>query len=325
MKKKSVIIVVILLIIILGIILIKTNESKVQYNIGIGQFADHVSLDNCREGFIEGLKQEGIIEGKNLKIDYQNANADGGTANLIANMFVSKNYDLVLGIATPMAQSLYNATRDTNIPVVFSAVSFPENAGLVEGNITGTSDRFSADERLKLIRDVLPDAKKIGVIYCTSEVNATSSLEEIKKVAKNYEFEIVEKGVSATADVSLATNTIIKDVDCICLVIDNTVSAALPTIIEIATNNKIPVFCNEADEVKLGGIACNGIDYKSLGVETGKIAAQILKGDKKAEEIEYKCIEDAILYVNSDTFKKLNISIPEQLKEKCIDVIEEEK
>ena len=104
--------------------------------------------------------------------------------------------------------------------------------------------------------------------------------QEIKKVAKNYEFEIVEKGVSATADVSLATNSIIKDVDCICLVIDNTVSAALPTIIEIATNNKIPVFCNEADEVKLGGIACNGIDYKSLGVETGKIAAQILKGDK---------------------------------------------
>lgn len=322
MKKKIIIFIVIALV-ILGALFIKMNKGDAQYRIGIGQFADHVSLDNCREGFIEGLKQEGIVEGENLKIDYQNANADGGTANLIANMFVSEKYDLVLGIATPMAQSLFNATQDTDIPVVFSAVTFPETSGLVEGNVTGTSDKFSADERLKLIRDMLPDAKKIGVIYCTSEVNATASLEELKNLASNYNFEIVEKGVSASADVSLATNAIVSDIDCICLVIDNTVSASLPTIIDIATKSNIPVFCNDSDEVKLGGLACNGIDYNSLGIETGKIAAQILKGEKTADEIEYKCIEDTILYVNSETFKKLNINIPEQLKENCVDVIGE--
>lgn len=181
---------------------------------------------------------------------------------------------------------------------------------------------FSANERLKLIRDILPNAKKIGVIYCTSEVNATQSLKELKDLAYNYDFEIVEKGVAAASDIALATNNIVKDVDCICLVIDNTVSASLPNIIEIATNNRIPVFCNEEDEVKLGGLACNGIDYKSLGIETGKIAAQILKGEKKANEIEYKCIEDTILYVNSETFDKLNINLPNQLKDNCIDVIE---
>lgn len=322
--KKKIIVIVILILIILGVIFIKMSKDDTQYNIGIGQFADHVSLDNCREGFIEGLRQEGIVEGENLKIDYQNANADGGTANLIANMFVSENYDLVLGIATPMAQSLFNATQNTNIPVVFSAVTFPETAGLTDGNVTGTSDKFSANERLKLIRDILPNAKKIGVIYCTSEVNATQSLKELKDLAYNYDFEIVEKGVATASDIALATNNIVKDVDCICLVIDNTVSASLPNIIEIATNNGIPVFCNEEDEVKLGGLACNGIDYKSLGIETGKIAAQILKGEKKANEIEYKCIEDTILYVNSETFDKLNINLPNQLKDNCIDVIESE-
>ena len=322
MKKKIICIAVVVLIII-SIAIIKLKSNNKQYNIGIGQFADHVSLDNCREGFIEGLKQEGIVEDKNLKIDYQNANADGGTANLIADMFVSKNYDLLLGIATPMAQSLYNAAKDKSIPVVYSAVTFPENAGLIEGNITGTSDKYSAEGRLELIKNIMPNAKNIGVIYCTSEINGTTALEELKKISDNYGFNIVEKGVTS-CEVVLTTESIVNQVDCFCLVIDNTVSVSLSAIINIASENGKPVFCNEEDEVKLGGLACNGIDYKSLGIETGKIAAKILKGEERAENINYKTIEDTIIYINSEMFEKLKIDIPEQIKNDCVDVKEKD-
>ena len=323
MKKKIICIAVVVLIII-SIAIIKLKSNNKQYNIGIGQFADHVSLDNCREGFIEGLKQEGIVEDKNLKIDYQNANADGGTANLIADMFVSKNYDLLLGIATPMAQSLYNAAKDKSIPVVYSAVTFPENAGLIEGNITGTSDKYSAEGRLELIKNIMPNAKNIGVIYCTSEINGTTALEELKKISDNYGFNIVEKGVTSSSEVVLTTESIVNQVDCFCLVIDNTVSVSLSAIINIASENGKPVFCNEEDEVKLGGLACNGIDYKSLGIETGKIAAKILKGEERAENINYKTIEDTIIYINSEMFEKLKIDIPEQIKNDCVDVKEKD-
>ena len=318
MKKRIIsIAVIVVLIIIVSIVIIRSKSNDMQYNIGIGQFADHVSLDNCREGFIEGLKQEGIVEGKNLKIDYQNANADGGTANLIADMFVSKNYDLLLGIATPMAQSLYNVAKDKNIPVVYSAVTFPENAGITEGN---TSDKYSAEGRLELIKTIMPNAKNIGVIYCTSEINGTTAFEELKKISNNYGFNIVEKGVTSSSEVVLAAESIVNQVDCFCLVIDNTVSVSLSAIINIASENGKPVFCNEEDEVKLGGLACNGIDYKSLGIETGKIAAKILKGEEKAENIDYKTIEDTIIYINSEMFEKLKIDVPEQIKNDCVDV-----
>ncbi len=321
MKKRIISVAIVVLIIIVSIVIIKSTSNGMKYKIGIAQFAAHASLDTCRKGFIEGLKQDGIIEGKNLKIEYQNANSDGGTANLISNTFISHNNDLLLGIATPMAQSLYNVAQNTDVPVLFLAVTFPESAGLIDGNVTGTSDRFSPDKRLQLIKSIIPNVKKIGVIHSTSEINADYSLKELQDVADKYDVQIIDKGISSSGELQLAAESIAKEVDCFCLVIDNTITASVSVLIDVANRNNIPVFCNEENEVKLGGLACDGIDYYNLGIETGKMASKILKGERKASEMKYECIEDTKIYINTNTFKMLNINIPNDLLDKSVDVI----
>ena len=164
------------------------------YTVGISQFAEHGSLDNCREGFLEGLKEEGIEEGKNLKVDYQNAQTDTGTASTIADSFVSEKVDMICAIATPCAASAYNSAMNADIPTVYTAVSDPVVAGLAKedgssvGNITGSSDVLPVEEQLKMIRQMMPDAKKIGILYTTSEANSCSTIEEYKELADKYDF-----------------------------------------------------------------------------------------------------------------------------------------
>lgn len=197
------------------------SSGEKSYTIGISQFAEHGSLDNCREGFIAGLKEEGIEEGKNLTIEYKNAAADMGTASQIANGFASDKVDLICGIATPSAQSAYNAAMDAGIPVIFTAVTDPiaaelaDNSGKPVGEVTGTSDKLPVEEQLKMIRKILPDAKKIGIIYTTSEANSVSAIEEYKEKVGNYGFELVEKGITNISEIALATDDLLTKVDCI--------------------------------------------------------------------------------------------------------------
>ena len=165
--------------------------------VGIGQFAEHGSLDNCREGFIKGLAEGGYKEGENLEIIYENAGADSGIAAQIANNFVAKKVNLICAITTPMAQISYSAAKDTDIPVVYTAVTNPVVAELAKedgssvGNITGTSDKLPIIKQLEMIRKIMPDAKKIGILYCTSEVNSEMSVKEYKEAAKDYGLEII--------------------------------------------------------------------------------------------------------------------------------------
>ena len=189
-----------------------TADADGSYTIGIGQFAEHGSLDNCREGFLEGLAAEGIEEGKNLTVLYQNAQADGGTSAQIANTFAGKDVDLMCGIATPMAQAEYSVAMKSDIPVIFTAVTDPVAAelanadGIPIGEITGTSDKLPVEQQLKMIREILPDAKTIGIMYTTSEVNSESAIAEYKELAPNYDFEIVDSGISSSADIPLAAD-----------------------------------------------------------------------------------------------------------------------
>src|SRR5574344_711893 len=168
----------------------KKDSSK--KTIGIGQFAEHGSLDNCRKGFLEGLKQEGYEEGKNLKVTYENSQADGGTANQIITNFISNKVDMICGIATPMAQAAYGAARKKDIPVIFTAVTDPVKAELAKkdgspvGEVTGTSDKLPVEKQLEMIKKVTPNVKKIGIIYCTSEVNSVSAIAEYKAKAGDY-------------------------------------------------------------------------------------------------------------------------------------------
>ncbi|NLL80919.1 MAG: ABC transporter substrate-binding protein [Tissierellia bacterium] len=293
-----------------------------QYTIGITQFGEHASLDNCREGFIAGLAEEGFIEGENLTIIYENAQFDNGISNQIAQSFVSKKVDLIGAIATPVAQSSFNAAKDKDIPVVFTAVTDPVAAMLTEGNVTGTSDKLPVEAQLKLIRAMLPQAKNIGILYTTSEVNSLSTIEEYKALAGNYGFEIVDMGVSATADVPLAVDRILPQVDAMTNLTDNTVVGSLPVILEKANAKGVPVFGSEIEQVKLGCIASEGIEYVELGKQTGRMAAQILSGEKTADEIAYEIIEKSSLYINSHVMEEFNLSLAQEYMDRAMDVAE---
>lgn len=294
-------------------------EDGASYTIGIGQFAAHGSLDNCREGFLQGLADEGIVEGQNLTVLYENSQADGGIASQIVTNFVSQKVDLICGIATPMAQSAYGVGKKNDIPVIYTAVTDPIAAELANadgtpvGEVTGTSDKLPVTEQLKMIREILPDAKTIGIMYTTSEVNSLSAIEEYKEAAPEYGFEIVETGISTTADVPLAADSLLSKVDCVTNLTDNTVVASLPVILDKANKLNIPVFGSEIEQVKIGCLAAMGLDYIDLGKQTGKMAAAVLKGEKKASEMNFEVIEEAAFYGNEKVAENLGITFPEDL------------
>ena len=285
-----------------------------KYTIGIGQFAVHGSLDNCREGFIQGLAEEGFVEGENLTILYENANADGGTSSQIITNFISKKADLICGIATPIAQSAYSAARKTGTPVIYTAVTDPVMAELANadgspvGEVTGTSDKLPVTEQLQMIREVLPDAKKIGIMYSTSEVNSLSTIEEYKAAAPEYGFEIVESGVSSAADVPLAADQLVQKVDCINNLTDNTVVSSLQVVLE---------------QVKVGCLASEGLDYVALGRQTGQMAAKVLKGEAKASEMNFEVIKGASFYGNTKVAENLGITLPESLTANAAEMFDE--
>lgn len=301
------------------------DNKEASYKIGIQQFAEHGSLDNCREGFLEGLEEEGIKEGDNLKVEVKNAMADTATNAQIADSFVSDNMDLICAIATPSAQSAYNAAMDKDIPVVYTAVTDPVAAELADkdgnpvGNVTGTSDTLPVEEQLKMIREMMPDAKTIGILYTTSEANSVSAIATYESLVDKYGFTLETKGISQTSEIALATDDLLTKVDCITNLTDNTVVASLPTVLEKANEKGIPVFGSEIEQVKIGCLAAEGIDYIQLGKQTGKIAAQILKGEKKASEIPYEIISEPGFYVNTKVAENLGIEVPSALADSAVE------
>lgn len=299
------------------------------YTIGISQFAMHGSLDNCREGFLAGLAEEGIEEGKNLTVDYKNAEAAQDVANQIAQGFASGGVDLVCGIATPSAQSAYNAAMKTDVPVIYTAITDPVAAGLARedgssvGNVTGTSDKLPVEKQLAMIRELLPDAKTIGIIYTTSEANSESTVAEYEAAVEAYGFQLETVAISNISDVPMAADTLLAKVDCLNNLTDNTVVQALPTILEKANAKGIPVFGSEIEQVKKGCLAAEGLDYVELGKATGRMAAKVLKGEAKASELPFEKIADSSLYLNTKVAENLNFEIPQEAKDRAVETFTE--
>ena len=302
-----------------------TVYAEEEYTIGIEQFAEHGSLDNCREGFLEGLKEEGIEEGKNLTIKINNAASDMGTTAQIAQSFVSDGVDLICAIATPSAQAAYNAAIDSEIPVIYTAVTNPEEAELADENgmpvgaVTGTSDQLPVEAQLKMIRELMPDAETIGILYTTSEANSVYSIAQYEELASEYGFEIETAGITNTSEIPLATADLLDKVDCLTNLTDNTVVSALPTVLGLANEKGIPVFGSEIEQVKLGCLAAEGIEYTQLGKDTGKMAAKILKGEASASEMDYELITESSLYVNEKVAENLGITVPDTMKERAVE------
>ena len=319
MKKVKITVAVILAAITIFFVGCMAKKDKVPV-IGISQYGEHASLDNCREGFLLGLKEAGLTEGEDYTIDYQNASFDNATATQIANNFSSKNVALMCAIATPSATACYAAAEDKNIPVVFNAITDPGEAGLTTGNITGVSDKLPVDPQLELIRKLQPDAKTIGIIYTTSEPNSVSTIAEYKEKAGNYGFTIEAIGVADQASVTQAADTLInKKVDCITNLTDNNVVGVLPSIIEKTNAAGIPVYGSEIEQVKKGCVASAGIDYVELGKMAGKLAAQILKGEAKASDLPYETVTEYSTYINSDAASAMGITVPSDVAAKAIE------
>ena len=316
---------IISVIVCIALILAAAVSFAETYTVGIGQFAQHGSLDNCYQGFVEGLAEAGLVEGENLKIDLQNAQADMGIAQQIAAQFASAKVDMMVGIATPMAQACYNAAAGA-IPTIFTAVTYPVAAGFASadgtaaGEVTGTSDALPIKAQLETIRAMMPEASKIGILYTTSEVNSISAIEIYKSLAGDYGFEIVESGISTTADIPLALDALLGKVDCLTNLTDNTVVSALALVLDKANAAGKPVFCSEIEQVKLGCVAAEGLDYIALGRQTGLMAAKVLRGEAKASEIPYEIITEPGLYVNTEALAKFGIVLSDELKARANEV-----
>ncbi len=323
MKTARKILTLVLAILALGTtVSCSSGKKSGKVTVGVIQYATHPSLDNCYEGFREGLKAGGFEEGKNLTFDFQNAQAENSNADLMAKNMVSKKYDMIAAIATPAAMSAYSAAKDTDIPVVFTAVSDPVAAELVQSldkpglNCTGSSDVLPLEAQIKMIRAFLPDAKKIGVLYTTSEVNSVSTLKRFRSLTPKYGFSVEAVGITNSSEVaSGAASLVAKKVDCVNNFTDNNVVNNLSTLLQATNGAKIPVFGSEIEQVKNGCLASESIDYVALGKKTGEMAAKILKGEEKASETPVYTVGEGKPVYSKSVLEKLGLLLPSEYKD----------
>ena len=287
-----------------------TGGSK-KYRIGITQIVAHPALDSAREGFKAAFKEAGI----DADFDEKNANGEAATANLIANSFVSSKVDLIYSIATSTAQA---AAQSTNtIPVVFSAITDPESAGILKNNVTGVSDRVDIKQQLQLLLKLDSKIKKVGVIYNSSEQNSKVQVDDLKAAAKELGIEVVEKSVIQASEIPQAADALTRESDAIYLPTDKLVASVVNLLTDKATAAKKIVFGAESAHVKGGALITQGIDYYEMGKQAGKIAIDILKNGKKPSEIKYQRMSLNDIVVNGKTMAALGITLPEDIKSKA--------
>ena len=281
----------------------QASDGKQVYKIGVTQFMEHPSLNLTKQGFEDAFKEAGI----KADFDEKNANGEVTNANLIATNYKADKKDLVFGIATPSAQALVN--NITDIPVLFSAVTDPASAKLLNSNVTGTSDKVeNIAAQLDLLAKIKPGLKKIGVLYNPSEQNSTVQVQEIQKIAKEKNIEIVLQGISNFGELAQATKNLLGSTDALYLPTDNLVVSGANLITSEAIKEKKPVVASENSTVKLGALFTMGLDYYALGKRTGEMAIEILKG-KPVSQIPFETSKQMKLYVNEKTAQALGLDV----------------
>lgn len=271
--------------------------------IGVTQIVEHQALDSARVGFEKALKDGGYGE---ANLDYQNAQGDFGTAQLIGQSFVQGKKDLIYAISTPSAQAAYNATK--SIPIIITAVTDPKSAGLTGDNITGTSDATSIKEQLDVVKQLLPKVKKVGILYNTSEQNSIVQVDAAKVAANELGMEIIETGVNNVNDIASGIDSLLKKVDVLYIPTDNLVVSATPLVIDRANKANVPVVGCIEDQVQQGALITKTIDYEKLGYQTGKMAIEVLNG-KAPKDMPIETLKDMQIIVNKKTAEKYGINI----------------
>ena len=295
----------------------KAEDGKKMYKIGIVQLVEHNALDAANKGFVDGLKKRGYEEGKNIEIDRQNAQADQSNLANISQRFISNKSNLICAIATPAAQTVANATKD--IPIVGTAITDYESAKLVKsnakpgGNVTGTSDMNPIKEQVDLLMKFCPNAKTVGVIYCSSEVNSEVQVKAMKEYAASKGLKVETATISTVNDIQQAAQSLVSKVDAFYAPTDNVLASAMPTLLSVTDPAKKPVICGEENMVKAGGLATYGIDYYKLGLQTGDMGADILDGKKKPADMPIQTAKDLKASVNKKSADALGVKIPDDV------------
>jgi putative ABC transport system substrate-binding protein len=286
--------------------------------VGVIQFVQHDALDQTYEGFRDALEEAGYIDGENIEITLDNAQGDQSNCPLIMSKLVNNNSDLILAIATPAAQAASNATND--IPILVTAVTDPAESGLVAsneapgGNITGTSDLTPIKEQMELLKELVPEAETVAVLYCSSESNSKIQADIAKEEAEKLGLTVKEATVSSSNEIQQVTQSLVGKVDAIYIPTDNIVAAGMQTVSQITTANKIPVICGEPGMVENGGLATKGINYYKLGRQTGEQAVRILSGEAEPATMPIEYLKEVEFKYNPEILEELGLELPADLK-----------
>lgn len=302
-----------------------SQEAKM-YKIGISQIVDHPSLNVCRDGAVDKLAELGYIDGENITFVYENAQGEMAIATTIAQQFVADDVDVILAIATPTAQAAYAAAIDTDVSVVFSAVSAPVEAELANADgsniagVTGTSDELPMAATFQLIKALTPDTVKVGILHNTSEVNSDVQLAQAQALAGEYGMEIIDAGIASTNEIASALDTLLPKVDAMMNLTDNMVVSAMPLLVQKCNEEMVPLFGSEDTQVAAGALASAGVDYYALGQKNGEMIAAILEGTP-AEDIAIERLTDPMLIVNTDQIELLGITVPDTLTVEYVETV----
>lgn len=286
-------------------------------NVGIVQLVEHAALDAANKGFVEGLASKGYKEGQNIAYDRQNAQADQSNLQNIAHRFVNNKVNLICAIATPAAQTVANVTSD--IPIVATAVTDYKTAKLVKDNakpgtnVTGTTDMNPVEQQLDLLLKLVPNAKSVGTIYCSSEVNSQLQIEILKKAAAAKGVTVKEATVSNVNDIQQAARSLVGKVQAIYVPTDNVLASAMPTLVSVTEEAKLPVICGEGGMVKAGGLATLGVDYYKLGFQAGEMAADVMSGKSKPADMAIQAQKEFKAMVNLKEAEKIGLKVPEDV------------
>ncbi len=285
--------------------------------IGVIQLVEHPALDKNYQGFVDGLKAAGYVDGQNIEIDYENAQGEQANCVTIAQKLVNDQSDLIFAIATPAAQAVANMTSD--IPILVSSVTDPKTAQLVESNekpgtnVSGTSDLTPCAAQISLLKRLLPSAKKVAILFCSSEENSRFQANLAEAACQKEGLDFVEATVSNTNEVQQVVQSLVGKVDAIYAPTDNMIASSMATVALVTTPNKIPVICGEEGMVQGGGLATYGINYYELGLQTAKMAVEILKDGKKPADMPIQYLEKCDFSYNKEVADELGIEIPADL------------
>ena len=295
-----------------------TQDKKVK--LGVLQLLSHPALDAIYQGIQDELAKEGYEAGKNLEIDFQNAQGDQSNLASMSEKLVSNKNDVIVGITTPATLSLANVTKD--IPIVMGGITYPVEAGLIKdekkpgNNITGVSDRTPIKQQLEIMKQVVPTLKTVGILYTSSEDNSVKQAKQAEEDAKALGLEVKVATIANTNDIQQVTESLASQVEAIFVPIDNTIASAMATVVKATDAKKIPVFPSADTMVADGGVLGLGVDQYQIGVETAKMVVEVLKGAKPADT-PIKLANEGVIYLNEEKAKELGITIPADIAQKA--------